>query len=50
MAGAIALPYDELFLSWDKVARCREIGIELLIDDSPVNLAAVVEAGRPPRR
>ena len=42
---AIGLPYDELYCSWDKVARCREIGIELLIDDSPVNLEAAVDAG-----
>ena len=41
----IGLPYDELYCSWDKVAHCREIGIELLIDDSPVNLLAAVEAG-----
>ena len=41
----IGLPYDELYCSDDKVTRCREIGIELLIDDSPVNLAAAVEAG-----
>ena len=43
--SAIGLPYDELYCSWDKVARCREIGIELLIDDSPVNLLAAVDAG-----
>jgi uncharacterized protein len=42
---AIGLPFDELYCSWDKVARCREIGIEILIDDSPVNLEAAVEAG-----
>jgi uncharacterized HAD superfamily protein len=41
----IGLPYDELYCSWDKVARCREIGIELLIDDSPANLIAAVEGG-----
>jgi uncharacterized HAD superfamily protein len=41
----IGLPYDELYCSWDKVARCREIGIELLIDDSPANLLGAVEAG-----
>ena len=41
----IGLPHDERYCSWDKVARCREIGIELLIDDSPVNLLAAVEAG-----
>ena len=42
---AIGLPYDELYCSFDKVARCREIGIDLLIDDSPVNLDAAVDAG-----
>ena len=36
----IELPYDELYCSYDKVARCREIGIDVLIDDSPVNLEA----------
>jgi uncharacterized protein len=41
----IGLPYDELYCSFDKVSRCVEIGIDLLIDDSPVNLAAAVEAG-----
>jgi len=41
----IGLPYDELYCSMDKVARCREIGIQLLIDDSPENLLAAVDAG-----
>ena len=41
----IGLPYDELYCSTDKIARCREIGIELLIDDSPENLLAAVDAG-----
>ena len=41
----IGLPYDELYCSFDKVSRCTEIGIDLLIDDSPVNLLAAVEAG-----
>ena len=41
----IGLPYDELYCSSDKITRCREIGIELLIDDSPVNLLAAVDAG-----
>ena len=41
----IGLPYDELYCSDDKVTHCRAIGIELLIDDSPVNLAAAVDAG-----
>ncbi len=42
---AIGLRYDELYCSDDKVARCREIGIDLLIDDSPVNLLAALDAG-----
>jgi uncharacterized HAD superfamily protein len=41
----IGLPYDELYCSEDKVSRCVEIGIDLLIDDSPVNLLAAVDAG-----
>ena len=40
----IGLPYDELYCSYDKVSHCRAIGIELLIDDSPVNLEAAVDA------
>ena len=42
---SIGLHYDELYCSYDKVARCLEIGIELLVDDSPVNLAGAIEAG-----
>jgi uncharacterized protein len=41
----IELPYDELYCSHDKVARCREIEIDVLIDDSPVNLERALEAG-----
>jgi uncharacterized protein len=41
----IGLPYDELYCSDDKVARCREIGIDLLVDDSPVNIQRAVDAG-----
>jgi hypothetical protein len=41
----IGLPFDELYCSFDKVARCREIGIDLLIDDSPVNIEHAIEAG-----
>jgi uncharacterized protein len=41
----IGLPYDELYCSYDKVARCQEIGIDLLIDDSPVNLRRAIDAG-----
>jgi uncharacterized HAD superfamily protein len=41
----IGLPYDELYCSWDKVSRCLEIGIDVLIDDSPVNLQRALDAG-----
>jgi uncharacterized protein len=41
----IGLRHDELYCSFDKVARCREIGIDLLVDDSPVNLLAALDAG-----
>jgi hypothetical protein len=41
----IGLPYDELYCSYDKIARCMEIGIDVLIDDSPVNLERALEAG-----
>jgi uncharacterized protein len=42
---AIGLPHDELYCSFDKIARCTEIGIDVLIDDSPVNLRNAVAAG-----
>jgi FMN phosphatase YigB (HAD superfamily) len=41
----IGLPHDELYCSYDKIARCLEIGIDVLIDDSPETLARAVEAG-----
>ena len=41
----IGLPYDELYCSYDKVTRCAEIGIDLLIDDSPENLRRAIDAG-----
>ncbi len=41
----IGVPYDDLHCSDDKVARCVELGIGLLIDDSPLNLAAAIEQG-----
>jgi uncharacterized protein len=41
----IGLRYDDLYCGEDKVAHCRRIGIELLIDDSPDNLLQAVEAG-----
>jgi uncharacterized HAD superfamily protein len=44
----IGLSYDELYCSTDKVARCRELAIDLLIDDSPLNLMNAAEAGITP--
>ena len=41
----IGLAYDELYCSADKITRCREIGIDVLIDDSPENLEQALEAG-----
>jgi uncharacterized protein len=36
--SAIGMPYDDLHCSYDKIARCVELGIDVLVDDSPVNL------------
>ena len=41
----IGLRYDELWGGEDKVARCREIGVDLLIDDSPDTLLRALDAG-----
>ncbi|HVL31714.1 MAG TPA: hypothetical protein VM299_05720 [Solirubrobacteraceae bacterium] len=41
----IGLPFDDLHCSTDKVGRCVELGIELLIDDSPINIARAIEHG-----
>jgi uncharacterized HAD superfamily protein len=46
--ASIAMPYDELYCSYDKLSRCREIGIDVLIDDSPANLLGAAEAGITP--
>jgi uncharacterized protein len=44
----IGLQYDELYCSTDKVARCSELGIDVLIDDSPINLMKAGEVGITP--
>jgi uncharacterized protein len=44
----IGLPYDDLHCSFDKIARCRELEIDVLIDDSPINLRKAAEAGITP--
>jgi hypothetical protein len=41
----IGLPHDDLYCSTDKIARCVELGIDVLIDDSPDNLARALGAG-----
>lgn len=41
----IGLPYDDLHCSYDKVTRCTELDIDLLIDDSPMNIAQAVGRG-----
>ena len=41
----IGLPVDDLHCSFDKVSRCVDLGIDVLVDDSPVNIARAREAG-----
>ncbi len=41
----IGMPYDDLHCSFDKVPRCRELGVHVLVDDSPVNLRRASEEG-----
>src|SRR4051812_2686359 len=41
----IGLRFDDLHCSYDKIARCRELQIDLLIDDSPHNLQAALDSG-----
>jgi uncharacterized HAD superfamily protein len=41
----IGLPFDHLDVSEDKLVYARRAGLELLIDDSPVNLTAAIDAG-----
>ena len=41
----IGLPYDDLHCSFDKIARCKQLGVDVLVDDSPVNIVRAREAG-----
>jgi uncharacterized HAD superfamily protein len=41
----IGLPYDDLHCSDDKIARCCELQIDVLIDDSPDNIERAIDAG-----
>lgn len=41
----IGVPFDDVCCSFDKVSRCAELEIDVLIDDSPLNLLAALEHG-----
>lgn len=41
----IGLPHHDLHCSYDKVTRCVELDIDVLIDDSPMNIARAREEG-----
>lgn len=41
----IGLAFDDLWCSYDKVSRCVELEIDLLIDDGPLNLSAAIDHG-----
>ncbi len=41
----VGLPYDDLHCSFDKLSRCVELDIDVLVDDSPVNIAGARERG-----
>ena len=41
----IGLPFDDLHCSWDKVTRCEQIDIDVLIDDSPQNILRAQDVG-----
>jgi uncharacterized protein len=43
--ASIGMPYDDLHCSYDKISRCVALGIDLLVDDSPVNLLRAQEEG-----
>lgn len=42
---AIGLPFDELLCSAQKLERCLELGVELLIDDSPMIILGALDHG-----
>jgi hypothetical protein len=41
----IGLQHDDLHCSYDKLSRCLELDIDVLIDDSPVTLGRAMEHG-----
>lgn len=42
---SIGMPFDDLHCSFDKVSRCVELGIHVLVDDSPVNIRRARDVG-----
>jgi hypothetical protein len=42
---SLGLPFDDLCCSYDKVTRCVELDMDILIDDSPTNIGAAIERG-----
>jgi uncharacterized protein len=42
---AVGIPYDDLHCSFDKISRCVELEIDVLVDDSPVNIVHALEKG-----
>ena len=44
----IGMPYHDLHCSFDKVSRCVELEIDVLVDDSPINIARARDAGITP--
>jgi uncharacterized protein len=45
---SIGLPFDDVDFSGDKVSRCAAKGIDVLIDDSPLNLSRAMDLGITP--
>jgi uncharacterized protein len=41
----IGLPFDDLHCSYDKISRCVQLSIDVLIDDSPINIRRALEQG-----
>jgi hypothetical protein len=42
---ATGFPCDDLHCSYDKITRCVEMDVDLLIDDSPTNIRRALEVG-----
>jgi uncharacterized protein len=42
---SLGLSFDDLCCSHDKVTRCVELDIDVLIDDSPINISAAIGHG-----